>query len=389
MNYRKIMLISHDAHPQMVSGSEKALFMFGTVCQDLQSEVIWISPNSGMSSERAIQMGFDTRIVPFSLLWSLIHDQDRIGEELALLQETMNDSPLDQVIAECTPDLIVSNSTINAAPALLARKRDIPLWWYIHEIIPNHEEVTGLLSLIHSDADRILVPSRSVAESILHGKELQQRVVLLPYGVETPSHHYLATRRNIIRSQYGWTDSYVVIGWFGSIYYGKGLLDLIRSSRYLKHEGKQIVIVAAGNVVDPGYFTVCHQEAELIRPIQYRYLGVFSRIEEILPAADIVVVPSLVEEALPNVVLEAMAYGKSIVAYDSGGIKELIVHGETGILTDKGDLVSLRSSIQNLIQNPDMREELGNKAREQAETQYHLDVYRSKIQKLILIDSDI
>lgn len=380
---RKVLLVSHDAHPQMVSGAEKALLTVGSACQDLQVRVGWISPKPGLSLDRAMRMGMDAKVVPFPLLWSLIHDPNRLAEELNLLRQAAEDGQLDRAIAEYSPDLIVSNSAINGLPTMIAHKRKLPVWWYIHEVIPNSGGIGRFLSILRCHADRILVPSQAAKKSISRENGSPGSPELLPYGVEIPSDSLVAGNRQAARCQNGWTDNHVVVGWFGSIYHGKGLLELIRAAADLRPEGKAAVLLAAGNVVDPGYFHVCREEAERIGSVEFRYLGVLPRIEEILPAADLVAVPSLVEEAFPNVALEAMAFGKSVVAYESGGLREMVVHGETGLLTARGDIVALASSIRDLAGDSAKREEMGRKGRERAAMRYGMELFKTRIQKMI------
>ncbi|MFC4765807.1 glycosyltransferase family 4 protein [Effusibacillus consociatus] len=383
MNIQKVMLVSHHAHPQIVTGAEKALLMFGSACQSVHLEVLWISPTPGLSYERAIQMGMDTRLVSFPFLWNLIYNPNELVEELSIFQQAADDSELNEVIATYSPDLIVSNSAINGMPALIARKRKIPVWWYIHEVIPKLDGIDRFLSMIHSHSDRVLVPSMTVAQSISQGNNTASSVQLLPYGVEIPSYPSLIGNRQKVRNQNGWTYNHVVIGWFGSVYQGKGLLELIRACSFLKNQEKTIILLAAGNIGDPGYFNVCQEEAKLLESVEFRYLGALPHIEEVLASVDMVVVPSIVEEAFPNVALEAMSFGKPVVAFESGGLKEIVVNGETGLLAGTGDIVLLSSYIQDLVHESAKRVRMGTKGRKRAVNLFRKEIFQRRVQKII------
>lgn len=65
-------------------------------------------------------------------------------------------------------------------------------------------------------------------------------------------------------------------------------------------------------------------------------LGSRQDLNAILPHAKALILPSLIE-GLPGVILEAMAVKVPVVAYDTGGISEVIIHGQTGFLIPKGD----------------------------------------------------
>ncbi|MDQ2982957.1 MAG: glycosyltransferase family 4 protein [Actinomycetota bacterium] len=68
-------------------------------------------------------------------------------------------------------------------------------------------------------------------------------------------------------------------------------------------------------------------------------------------------------EGLPNVVLEAMAYGKTVVATPVGGIPTVIEDGVTGLLVPVGDAAATREAVERALGDPDLRRRLGEAAR--------------------------
>jgi len=67
--------------------------------------------------------------------------------------------------------------------------------------------------------------------------------------------------------------------------------------------------------------------------------------ENVLARADVVVVPSLVEEVFGLVTIEAFAMGKPVIASNVGGIPELVRHGETGWLVEAGNVRMLAEQL--------------------------------------------
>ena len=61
--------------------------------------------------------------------------------------------------------------------------------------------------------------------------------------------------------------------------------------------------------------------------------------------------------------LEAMAMGKAVIASDVGGHRELIRHGETGLLVPAGDPGALAEALERLARDPQQREALGRQGR--------------------------
>lgn len=79
------------------------------------------------------------------------------------------------------------------------------------------------------------------------------------------------------------------------------------------------------------------------------------------------VAPSIVQEAFCLVALEAMAAGRAVVATRTGGLADLVVDGDTGVLVPPGDVVALRDALQRLLARPHERARMGHAARKRAE----------------------
>jgi glycosyltransferase involved in cell wall biosynthesis len=77
------------------------------------------------------------------------------------------------------------------------------------------------------------------------------------------------------------------------------------------------------------------------------FLGMVQPVEPLLEDAAIVVVPSL-GEGFGMVALEAMERGRAVIASDVGGLPEIVVHGETGLIVPRGDADALASAIVQL-----------------------------------------
>jgi glycosyltransferase involved in cell wall biosynthesis len=79
--------------------------------------------------------------------------------------------------------------------------------------------------------------------------------------------------------------------------------------------------------------------------------------------ADLVVVPSVIPDALSRVLLEAMTAGRAVVATRVGGTPELVVHGQTGLLVERGAPDALAGAIVSALEDPALRQALGEGAR--------------------------
>lgn len=91
--------------------------------------------------------------------------------------------------------------------------------------------------------------------------------------------------------------------------------------------------------------------------------GVVNPIPPLLKSIDIVVLPSLSNEGLPNSVMEGMAASLPIVATDTGGTRELVIDGHTGFLIPPGDGTVLADRIERLCRDAELRRKMGEAGR--------------------------
>jgi glycosyltransferase involved in cell wall biosynthesis len=91
-------------------------------------------------------------------------------------------------------------------------------------------------------------------------------------------------------------------------------------------------------------------------------------IARLFQEASIVALP-YVEASQSAVLAIAQAFGKPVVATAVGGIPEVVEHGETGYLVPPRDSYSLAEAIVTLLQDPGLRQEMGHKALQKAESE--------------------
>lgn len=115
----------------------------------------------------------------------------------------------------------------------------------------------------------------------------------------------------------------------------------------------------------------------------FEYTDDRSAIATINAAADLVVVPSTVEN-LPNSLLEAMAHAVPAVAFDVGGMRDAVVDGETGVLVTEVGASSLARGIQALTSDPQLRLRLGRAARALVESEFSQETELSRFEQLYL-----
>ncbi|MBR9977425.1 MAG: glycosyltransferase family 4 protein [Bacteroidetes bacterium] len=91
-----------------------------------------------------------------------------------------------------------------------------------------------------------------------------------------------------------------------------------------------------------------------------RFIGVRNDIPQILAASDILCFPSTVPH-FARPVIEASAMGVAVIASDLGGPRELLRHGETGLLVPPSEPAALAEAIRHLIGDPASKREMGRR----------------------------
>lgn len=96
-------------------------------------------------------------------------------------------------------------------------------------------------------------------------------------------------------------------------------------------------------------------------------------IEPIVNACDLGVLLSPNGEGLSNAILEYMALGKPVIANDAGGTREIVRHGENGLLVDTESDLEIAMMIDQLLNNPEKIEEMGARSKERILADFSLE----------------
>jgi len=147
----------------------------------------------------------------------------------------------------------------------------------------------------------------------------------------------------------------------------KGHDVLLRALALLAGRGLCVAAVFAGDGPERARLELIAAELKLRDSVHF--LGAVSNPADVLAAADVFVLPSLVE-GLPLALLEAMRAGKPIVATSVGGVPEAVTSGINGLLVAPADDLALADAIATLAASPRQRAELGDQARTTADRDF-------------------
>lgn len=178
-----------------------------------------------------------------------------------------------------------------------------------------------------------------------------------------------------------------VIGFIGSFYRYEGLDLLVKAFAHIAKEDKDAVLLLVGGGEMEGELAQLIAGLELGKRVVMPGRIPHERVPGVYAMIDVLAYPRysmrLTELVTPLKPLEAMAMGKALVASDVGGHKELIRHGETGLLFKAGDEAALAGELKRLLKDDELRETLQRQGREwvsrhhtwEKTTAVYLDIY--------------
>ncbi|UCD34336.1 MAG: glycosyltransferase family 4 protein [Nitrospiraceae bacterium] len=111
------------------------------------------------------------------------------------------------------------------------------------------------------------------------------------------------------------------------------------------------------------------------------FTGFVEDVREVYALSDVVVLSSW-SEGLPQSVLQAMAAGVPVVATRVGGVPEVVVHGDTGLLVEPGDHEGLAQGIITLLRQPEAGKRLAGRARELVMKEHSAEHMLDQIEQL-------
>jgi glycosyltransferase involved in cell wall biosynthesis len=200
------------------------------------------------------------------------------------------------------------------------------------------ERVPSLAHVVFRRAGLVIAVSRAIAEAARkHGA---RDVRVIPNGVDLPP-------------VAGDEDEPPHIVYAGRLSKEKGVLELVEATR-----GLPLIVAGDG-------------------PLRARVPGARGfvprdEVERLLARAAVVACPSR-REGFGVTCLEAMAHGKPVVASAVGGLLDLVVDGETGLLVPSRDPRALRGALERLLGDRDLRHRLGSAGRERARRHFAWD----------------
>jgi glycosyltransferase involved in cell wall biosynthesis len=166
----------------------------------------------------------------------------------------------------------------------------------------------------------------------------------------------------------------------------KGIVEFVESARIINNDGVKARFILAGDLYEGNPSSISARELQSwIDEGVVECWGWSGQMQNIYPLANIVCLPSY-REGLSRTLIEACACGRAVVTTDVPGCRDVVKHGENGLLVPPKDPGALAKAILELIRFPETRRQMAMAGRKIAERDFStekiiretLDVYRKQ-----------
>jgi len=347
-----------------IGGAERELLVYLEHLPSQGIQPLVVCPAEGPLPGKVAAIGVNTQHVPFPA-WRKLLEWPRRGEAVRCLRH---------VIEQTGPSLVHVNDIWWLPQTLRAVKSlPIPILCHVRQEIQPHKVRRYELS----SADVVFAVSCDVEVSLKAGGVKPERIHVLHSGIDlalVPASPDGAE----FRHRHGIPLNAPLLGTVANLFPRKGYDVMCRALSVLRRRRPEIhyLIVGTG---DPGYEQMLRA---LVRSLglegHVHFAGFQEPVYPALAAMDVYVHPAIME-GFGIALLEAMAMAKPVVATRTGGIPDIVVHEETGLLVAPGDPDALASAVGVLLDDKSRWVEMGKAGRQRVERLFTVDAMVSKL----------
>jgi glycogen synthase len=211
--------------------------------------------------------------------------------------------------------------------------------------------------------DRVIAVSHADKQDIIECFDITpDRIKVIPNGVDSEAFHH-HENQSILR-KYGVKKPYILF--LGRLSRQKGIFDLVSAVPKLPPEIE--LVLATGAPDEVGLTEELNKKLEDSQNIIWiNKMLPLNEVVSLLSGASIFVAPSIYEPfGIMN--LEAMACARPVVSTRVGGIVDVVLDGQTGLLVSPGKPEELADAINRILSNPTLGERMGKAGRTRIET---------------------
>lgn len=306
-------------------------------------------------------------------------------------------------------DYAIANTIMTTEVINAAKELSVPCLWVIHEAWPQdqlnyyakevfmmkHLDAEAIVSAF-SNASKIIFPAK-VQKKCYGGlfKQEDSRVIYNGIPLASINAFRAVQNRDKVRAELGYGPDDILLVHMGTVCKRKGQLVTSNAfSRLVRDvdpgDNKQFKLLMVGaryiRQHEIEYIESCKQVLEESGALEATtILDVKKNVLPFYLSADIVLCPSL-NEVLPLVICEAMAFERPVIATSIDGIPEAVTDGAEGLLIEPDNPDALFDAISTLATDADMRQAMGQAGRRRVLDQFSFSTMSKHYREAIAVD---
>lgn len=377
----RILYINHDAEHR--SGANKVLLdLLGCLKEDPSSVLMVVLPSYGPLVDELSVLEISAEVMPINYLW---HPSSRkYYQEMRNLRTRLKNLIL--LVDKFKPDVIHCNTIYPVDGYLIGSMLGIPVVGHVHgALLPDDHPLLARLGLssewlgrfIGEACEQVVAVSDSVRTTLLP-YVAPEKISVVANGLDLDD--FDAKKSKVSNCGFDYprgSNAKLTVLAIGRVCEEKGfdfLIDAARLVETVLPHSLQFLIVGPFEDLDLKNRLLAQVKNNGLEFVVI-FLGPRDDVPYILTQVDIVLSSSRTE-GLPFAVIEGMAACLPVVATRSGGPEQIIINGETGFLVDI-DPSSISERLLDLARSPQLRHDLGRRARDYIEKNYTLRQFGS------------
>ena len=219
--------------------------------------------------------------------------------------------------------------------------------------------------------DKIITGSHYMREELLRNSFPDDKISVLPLFPELngddPAFTALSEEEKILL-------------FIGRLEPEKGVIQFIQALSSIQEKQWRADVVGDGSLFRD--VQAMAQQMKLNKRITFHGQVPAGQVRNFYRRSYLVCMPSMIPESFGLVGVEAMAFEKPVVAFDSGGIREWLIHGETGYLVERGDIKGLAEKLSLLLEDQSLVRTMGESAKVRLNGCYRKETHLNALQKI-------
>lgn len=370
---RTVLLVHPGAE---LFGSDRMLLESASGLVEAGARVVVALPSSGLLVPELRAAGAEVVIIPMLVLRKVLLTPRGLPR---LFRDTFRGlGAAWRLIGRVRPDVVYVSTIIIPQWPLIARLRRTRSVSHVHEAEASGSRlVNGLLYSPHLASQRTIVNSRFSLDTIRAAlPALARRAHVVYNGVASPRHP-ISPRPRI--------EQALRVLYIGRLSPRKGPDLVIEAASMLHAAGREVEVTLLGAVFE-GYewFERDLREQATTAGVPVDFAGFHSEIWPFLAEADVLIVPSRVDEPFGNTAVEGILALRPVIASNSSGLREAAGGYATAQLVTAGDAESIATALTDIHARWDEMVSTVADSRAEALRRHAPDVYRTSITAHVL-----